>query len=387
MIYLDHAATTPVDKKVIQTMLPYFDEIFGNPSSLHMYGQKAKGELENIRAEIAEELECKPEEIIFTSGGTESDNLAIRGVVEAKGKPIGEKKRGHIITTQIEHHAVLHTCEDLAKQGFDVTYVPVNEEGIVDPQQIEDAIREDTLLISVMTANNEIGTIQPITKIGRIANKNNIPFHTDAVQGGGTLDLRVDYLKVDLLSLAAHKFYGPKGVGLLYVRKGIRIKSQQTGGSQEMRRRGSTENIPGIVGMATALKLANSHREKENKRLIELRDYFIKEALKYLPDTILNGHPTERLPNNINISIGKIEGESLLLRLDMMGIACSSGSACASGSLDPSHVLLAIGLPHEIAQGSLRFSLGKSTTKANIDKTLEVLKKVVSDLRAMSPLV
>lgn len=387
MIYLDHAATTPVDSKVIQAMLPYFDQVFGNPSSLHTYGQKAKGELENARMEIAQELECFPEEIIFTSGGTESDNLAIRGIAELKGKPAGEKKRGHIITSQIEHHAILHTCEDLARQGFDVTYLPVNQAGFIDLTQLEEAIREDTLLISIMTANNEIGTIQPITKIGRIANKYNIPFHTDAVQAGGTLDLKVNHLKVDLMSLSAHKFYGPKGVGLLYVRKGIRLKTQQTGGSQEMRRRASTENLPGIIGMTTALKLANQNKIKENQRLIKLRDYFIEEALKYLPDTICNGDRLERLPNNVNLSIGKIEGESLLLRLDMMGIACSSGSACASGSLDPSHVLLAIGLPHEIAQGSLRFSLGKSTTKAEIEKTLEVLKKVVSDLRAMSPLV
>lgn len=387
MIYLDHAATTPTDKEVLKTMEPYFTEKFGNPSSLHTLGQQAKGELENARQEIAQELECLPEEIIFTSGGTESDNLAIRGVAEARGNPLTEKKRGHIITTQIEHHAVLHTCEDLARRGFDVTYLPVDEFGLIDLKQLEKEIREDTILISIMLANNEIGTVLPITKIGRIANKHKITFHTDAVQAGGTFDLKVDYLKADLLSLSAHKFYGPKGVGLLYVRKGTRIKPQQTGGTQEMNRRASTENIAGIIGMTKALKMANSQKETENQRLIELRDYFIKEALENLPDTRLNGHPTERLPNNVNICIGKIEGESLLLRLDMMGIACSSGSACASGSLDPSHVLLAIGLPHEIAQGSLRFSLGKSITKTDIDQTLEVLKKVVKDLRAMSPLV
>lgn len=387
MIYLDHAATTPTDPKVLEAMLPFFTEEFGNPSSLHMFGQKAKGELENARQTIAKELECLPEEIIFTSGGTESDNLAIKGIAEAKGKNRTEKNRGHIITSQIEHHAVLHTCESLAKNGFDITYLPVDSEGLIDLQKLENAIREDTLLISIMTANNEIGTIQPVTKIGRIANKYKIPFHSDAVQAGGTLDLRVDHLKVDLMSLSAHKFYGPKGVGLLYVRKGIRLKPQQIGGAQEMNRRASTENLPGIIGMTRALQLANQNREKENQRLTELRDYFITEALKNLPDTILNGHPTERLPNNINLSIGKIEGESLLLRLDMMGIACSSGSACASGSLDPSHVLLAIGLPHEIAQGSLRFSLGKNTTKTEIDQTLEILKKVVADLREMSPLV
>ncbi len=387
MIYLDYAATTPTDQEVLKAMEPFFTKKFGNPSSLHMLGQKAKGELESTRQKIAEELACLPEEIIFTSGGTESDNLAIKGVLEAKGKPATEKKRGHMITTQIEHHAVLHTCEDMAKRGFDVTYLPVDQNGVISLKQLEEAIREDTLLISIMTANNEIGVIQPITKIGRIANKHKIPFHTDAVQAGGTFDLKVDHLKVDLLSLSAHKFYGPKGVGLLYVRKGMRIKPQQIGGSQEMNRRASTENIPGIIGLAKALEIANKRKEDENKRLIKLRDYFIQEALKHLPDTRLNGHPTERLPNNVNIAVGKIEGESLLLRLDMMGIACSSGSACASGSLDPSHVLLAIGLPHEIAQGSLRFSLGKDTTKSDIDKTLEILKKVVSDLRAMSPLV
>jgi len=387
MIYLDHAATTAMDKEVLKVMEPFFTENYGNPSSLHMSGQKAKGELELARQQIAMELACQPEEIIFTSGGTESDNLAIKGVLEANGKSQNEKIRGHIITTQIEHHAVLHTCEDMERKGFDVTYLPVDGNGLINLQQLEEAIREDTLLISIIMASNEIGTIQPITKIGRIANKHKITFHTDAVQAGGTLDLKVDYLKIDLLALSAHKFYGPKGVGVLYVRKGTKLQPQQIGGTQEMNRRASTENIPGIIGFAKALKLANQKREEENKRLVQLRDYFIEEALKNLPDTRLNGHPSERLPNNVNLSIGKIEGESLLLRLDMRGVACSSGSACASGSLDPSHVLLAIGLPHEIAQGSLRFSLGKSTTKAEIDQTLKFLKKTVNDLRKMSPLV
>ena len=387
MIYLDHAATTPLDKEVLTEMTPYFSDVFGNPSSLHNYGQKAKGELENAREQIAKELGCLPQEIIFTSGGTESDNLAIFGVLEAKRKQSTTKQKGHVITSQIEHPAVLHACEKANKNGFDVTYLPVNEEGIIDPKDVEEAIREDTLLISIMTANNEIGTIQPITKIGRIANKFKIPFHTDAVQAGGTLNLKVDYLKVDLLTLSAHKFYGPKGVGLLYLRNGTPLSAQQVGGGQEMRRRASTENIPGIIGMAKALQIANQNRENEKKKLIKLRDYFINEILKNIPDSRLNGHQTERLPGNVNVCIGKVEGESLLLRLDMMGIACSSGSACASGSLDPSHVLLAIGLSHEIAQGSLRFSLGKSITKKDIDKTLSVLKKVVKDLRAISPLV
>ncbi len=379
-IYLDHAATTPMDPRVLEAMMPYFKEEFGNPSSIYSIAQRAKQALDEARSDVAEILGCAPEEIIFTSGGTESDNLAILGVARAN-----KTKGKHIVTTKIEHHAVLHPCEVLEKEGFEVTYVEVEKNGIVDAEKVKAAVREDTILVSVMYANNEIGTIQPIGTIGRFCKKRNIPFHTDACQAAGVLDINVDRLKASLLTLNGSKIYGPKGVGVLFVRKGVSIQPLMYGGEQERRIRPGTENVAGIVGLAEALKLAQAESEKENKRLIALRDYLIKEIEARIPKVILNGDRTERLPNNVNVSILDIEGEALLLRLDMAGFAASSGSACTSGSLDPSHVILALGHPYEIAHGSLRFSLGKSTTKKDLDKLLEVLPKIVDDLRAISP--
>lgn len=379
-IYLDHAATTPMDPRVLEAMMPYFGPEFGNPSSIYAIAQRAKQALDEARSDVAEILGCTPEEIIFTSGGTESDNLAILGVARAN-----KSKGNHIVTTKIEHHAVLHPCEVLEKEGFEVTYVEVEKNGIVDAEKLKAAIREDTILVSVMYANNEIGTIQPIGTIGRFCKKRDIPFHTDACQAAGALDINVDRLKVSLLTLNGSKIYGPKGVGVLYIKKGINIQPLMYGGEQERRIRPGTENVAGIVGLAKALQLAQEESEKENKRLIALRDYLIKGIETRIPKVILNGDRVERLPNNVNVSILDIEGEALLLRLDMAGFAASSGSACTSGSLDPSHVILALGHPYEIAHGSLRFSLGKNTTKKDLDNLLEVLPKIVDDLRAISP--
>lgn len=380
-IYLDHAATTPMDPRIFEAMKPYFMEKFGNPSSIYQTGQIAKNAIEKARLEVAQLLGAQPEEIIFTGGGTESDNLAIFGVARAN-----KHKGKHIITSKIEHHAILHPCEELEKEGFEVTYIPVEPNGIVDPLKVKEAMRDDTILVSIMYANNEIGTIQPIAKIGRACKKRGIPFHTDACQATGALMLNVDKLHLDLMTINGSKMYGPKGVGVLYIRKGVPIKPILFGGEQEKKIRPGTENVAGIVGMAKALELAEADREKESKRLIGLRDYMIKEILEKIPKTQLNGDPVERLPNNVNISVLEIEGEALLLRLDMKGISASSGSACASGSLDPSHVILALGKPHFVAHGSLRFSLGKSTTKKDIDYVLEVLPKIVEDLRAISPI-
>lgn len=379
-IYLDHAATTPMDPRVLAAMMPYLGPEFGNPSSIYTIAQRAKQALDEARSDVAEVLGCTPEEVLFTSGGTESDNLAILGVARANAS-----KGKHIVTTKIEHHAVLHPCEFLEKEGFEVTYVDVEKNGIVDPEKVKSAVREDTILVSVMYANNEIGTIQPIGPIGRFCKKRDIPFHTDACQAAGALDMDVNRLKVSLLTLNGSKIYGPKGVGVLYVKKGVNIQPLMYGGEQERRIRPGTENVAGIVGLAEALKHAQADREKENKRLIRLRDYLIKGIEDRIPKVILNGHPVERLPNNVNMSILDIEGEALLLRLDMAGFAASSGSACTSGSLDPSHVILALGHPYEIAHGSLRFSLGKDTKKKDLDKLLEVLPKIVDDLRAISP--
>lgn len=379
-IYLDHAATTPMDPQVLEAMEPYFGPEYGNPSSIYAIGQKAKNAMQIARVEISEILGCFPEEIIFTSGGTESDNLAILGVARAN-----KAKGNHIITTTIEHHAVLHPCEALEKEGFEVTYVPVEPNGIVDPAKIKEAVRDDTILISVMYANNEIGTIQPIAKIGRMCKKKGIPFHTDACQATGALMLNVDRLHLDLMTINGSKMYGPKGIGLLYVRQGTNIQPIMYGGEQERRLRPGTENVAGIIGMAKALTLAQENQEEENKRLIDLRDYMIKEISERIPKTKLNGDPVERLPNNVNVTISDIEGEAMLLRLDMASIAASSGSACTSGSLDPSHVILALGESYERAHGSIRFSLGKDTTKKDIDYVLDVLPKIVEDLRAISP--
>jgi len=383
-IYLDHAATTPLAPEVLDAMLPYLREEFGNPNSIHSKGQSAKNAIEKARRTVAKILFCEPEEVIFTSGGTESDNLALRGVLQ---------KGGHLIISEVEHHAILHTAEELEKQGVKVTKIPVGKNGIVDAKKVIAAIKSNTKLISIMLANNEIGTLQPVREIGKALEKKrekgeSTPLlHTDAVQGGGILNLDVRHLKVDLLSLSAHKFYGPKGTGILFVKKGTKIQPQISGGAQEKGTRAGTENVAGIVGCAAALELAEKSREREFKKQTELRDYFIGKVLKEIPKAQLNGDPKNRLPNNANFSFFGIEGESILLRLDFDGIAASTGSACASGSLDPSHVLSALKIPHEWLHGSIRFSLGKSTTKKDLDTVVKKLKKIVKDLRAISPLM
>jgi cysteine desulfurase len=380
-IYMDYAATTPTDQRVVEAMMPYFGEIYGNPSSLHGFGQEARAAMEEARAKIAAFLGAKPAEIVFTSGGTESDNFAIKGVAWAN-----RKKGDHVITSAIEHHAVLETCRFLEKEGFRVTYLPVDGDGLVDPADVVKAITDRTILISIMHANNEIGTIQPIAEIGRIAKEKGICFHTDAVQTFGHLPFTVDELNIDLLSASAHKLYGPKGMGLLYIRKGTRITPLVHGGDQESGHRASTQNVPGIVGFGKAVELAAATLQEEVVRLTSLRDQFIQGIFERIDGIRLNGHPARRLPNNINLSVESIEGEGMILSLDMMGIACSTGSACSSSSLEPSHVLLAIGLPHELSHGSLRFSLGMYTKEGDIDAVLEALPQVVGRLRAMSPL-
>lgn len=381
-VYMDHAATTPVDPRVVEAMLPYFTERYGNASSVYRLGQEARKAIDEARADVAQILNCTPREIIFTSCGSESDNLAIRGIAFLK-----RDKGNHIITSSIEHHAVSHTCQQLEKHfGFQVTYLPVDEYGRVDPADVEKAITEKTILITIMYANNEVGTIEPIAQIGEIARAHKIPFHTDAVQAGGALDLDVEALNVDLLSLSAHKFYGPKGVGVLYLRRGVRLLPTQTGGAHELKRRAGTENVAGIVGLATALKLAQEHREENNRKLIALRDRLIEGILSSIPDTQLTGHPKERLPNSASFTINYVEGEGLLLGLDMMGIAASSGSACTSASLEPSHALLALGIPPEVAHGSLRLTLGHENSEEDVDYLLEVLPGIVERLRSMSPL-
>ncbi|WP_058486218.1 cysteine desulfurase NifS [Defluviitalea phaphyphila] len=380
-IYFDNAATTSMKKEVIDAMMPYFTESFGNPSSIYEIARENKKALDESRDKIAKLLGADSKEIYFTSGGTESDNWAIKGIAD-----VYKDKGNHIITSSIEHHAVLHTCEYLEKNGFEVTYLPVDEYGQVNPKDVEKAIKDNTILITIMYANNEIGTIQPIEEIGKIAKEKGVIFHTDAVQAVGHIPVDVKKANVDLLSLSGHKFHGPKGVGALYIRKGIKIKPLLHGGAQERGRRGGTENVPGIVGLAKALELAVENMEENNKKMIELRDYIIKGVTEKIEHVKLNGHPTNRLPNNINFTFDFIEGESLLLLLDMKGIYASSGSACTSGSLDPSHVLLSIGLPHERAHGSLRITIGDENTKAEADYFLEVLPSIVQRLRDMSPL-
>jgi cysteine desulfurase len=380
-IYLDNAATTPTDTRVLQAMLPYFTEVYGNPSSLHTFGQEAKHAIEDARYGIAAFIGAKPEEIIFTSGGTESNNCAIKGIAYAR-----REKGNHIITSKIEHHAILEPCHFLEKQGFEITCIPVNECGLVDPADVEKAITEKTILISVMHANNEIGTIQPIAEIGKIARGKGVYFHTDAVQTLGHLPIDVNELNVDILSASGHKLHGPKGVGILYVRKGVRMHPFMHGGDQEKGRRASTHNVPGIVGFGKAVELEKAEMGKEIEQLTFLRDKLIKGIISTIGFTRLNGHPTQRLPNNVNVSISYVEGESMLLNLDMEGIACSTGSACTSSSLEPSHVLMAIGLPHELAHGSLRFSLGRQTSEDDIDYVLAVLPGIIGKLRSMSPL-
>ncbi len=381
-VYLDNAATTKVRNEVVEAMLPYFTEYFGNPSSLHLFAREAGKGLDTARAQVAKALNAKPEEIIFTGGGSESDNMVLRGIPEAY-----KKKGKHVITSAVEHHAVLHTLEAMEKEGrVEVTYLPVDEYGMVTAEQVEKAIRPDTVLVSIMFANNEVGTIMPIEQIGETCKKYGVLFHTDAVQAVGHVPVDVEKMHIDLLSLSGHKFHGPKGVGALYVRKGVRIPALILGGAQERRKRAGTENVPGIVGMGKAIELATAELEDNAAKMKVLRDRLIFGIPARIPDVKLNGHPTERLPNNVNFSIRFIEGESILLMLDLNGIAASSGSACTSGSLDPSHVLLAMGLPHEVAHGSLRLTLSEFTTPEEIDYVLDTLPPIVEKLRAMSPL-
>lgn len=380
-VYLDHAATTPVRKEVIEAMLPYYKENFGNPSSVYSYGREARKAIEDSREKVAEILGADPKEIYFTSGGTESDNWAIKGVAYAN-----REKGNHIITSAIEHHAVLHTCEFLEKQGFKVTYLPVDKYGIVNVEDLKKAVTDKTILVSIMHANNEIGSIQPIEEIGEFLKDKKIYFHIDAVQTVGKIPVNVDKLNVDLLSLSAHKIYGPKGVGALYIRKATKILPFIHGGAQEKKRRAGTENVAGIVGLGVAADLANKELEVQRKHLMTLRDKLITGIKEKIPYVIFNGHPEKRLPHNVNVCFEFIEGESLLLNLDLKGICASSGSACTSGSLNPSHVLLAIGLKHEVAHGSLRLTLGKDNTEEDINYVLEVLPGIVDKLRQMSPL-
>jgi cysteine desulfurase len=380
-VYLDYAATTPTDPEVIKAIEPYLFDKFGNPSSIHTFGQEAKKAIEDAREKVAKFLGAKPEEIIFTSGGTESNNFAIEGVAYAL-----EKKGSHIITTAIEHHAVLEPCKFLEQRGFKITSVGVDKSGLVDPGDIKKAITDKTILICVMHANNEIGTIQAIAEIGKIARESGIYFHSDAVQTVGHIPVNVDELNVDLLSLSAHKFYGPKGVGALYIKKGTRMERFLHGGDQERGRRASTHNTPGIVGLGKAIELCQEKMQAEAVFQIKLRDRIIKEIQNKIPEVYLNGHAKLRLPNNVNFSIRYIEGESMILNLDILGIAASTGSACTSSSLEPSHVLLAIGLSHEVAHGSLRLTLGRWTKEEDVDYLLEHLPLIVKKLRAMSPL-
>lgn len=383
-VYLDHAATTAVDPAVVDAMLPFFTARFGNPTSIYGAGRDARAGLDWARGALAGILRCLPREVVMTSGATESNNTAIRGVAWWHRLNGGGN---HIITSAIEHHAVLHSVEALTEHGFEITIVKPNHEGLIQPEDVEAAIRPDTCLISIMYANNEVGTIQSITEMSRIARAHGITFHTDAVQAAGAVSLDVDELGVDLLSLSAHKFYAPKGVGLLYCRRGTRIAWQQLGGGQENARRAGTENVPGIVGMAAGLTLADRHMDGRNAHNRLLRDRLMDELLRRVPDALINGARTRRLANNVNISFAGVEGESILLDLDMHGIAASSGSACATGSTEPSHVLLALGIPEELAQGSLRLTVGKDNTLAEIDHAIETITTSVHRLREMSALV
>ncbi|MBQ2190917.1 MAG: cysteine desulfurase NifS [Clostridia bacterium] len=382
-VYMDNAATTALNKEVLEAMTPYFTEIYGNPSSLHTPGQLAHKAVANARQQVAKALgaEDAEREIIFTGGGSEADNMVLLGIAQRY-----QKKGKHIITTNVEHHAVLYTCQRLEKMGYEVTYLPVDEYGRITAQQVADAIRPDTILVSVMFGNNEVGTLMPIPEIGAVCREKGVFFHTDAVQAVGHVHINVKEMNIDMLSLSAHKFHGPKGVGALYVRKGIVIPALITGGAQEHNKRAGTENVPGIVGLGKAIELACGSIDENAPRMTRLRDKLITRIPELIPEVKLNGHPTERLPGNVNFSIKYIEGESILLMLDLNGIAASSGSACTSGSLDPSHVLLAMGLPHEIAHGSLRLTLGDDTTEEDVDYVLEVLPAIVKRLRAMSPL-
>lgn len=381
IIYLDNAATTKTSPQVVKAMLPYFTEKFGNASSIYQMGAESKQAITRSRDIIAESLHAKPEEIYFTAGGSESDNWALIAAAESYGE-----KGKHIITSKIEHHAILHTCRYLEKRGYEITYIDVDEDGMIKLEELKKAIRPDTILISVMYANNEIGTIQPIAEIGRIARENGILFHTDAVQAYGHVPIDVDELSIDMLSASGHKFNGPKGVGFLYIRKGVKIRAFIHGGAQERKRRAGTENVPGIVGLGAAAECALAQMDERMEKVSKLRDYLIERIEKEIPYCRLNGDRIKRLPNNVNFSFRFIEGESLLIMLDMKGICASSGSACTSGSLDPSHVLLAIGLPHEIAHGSLRLTLSEENTIEEMDYVIDAIKGVVDRLRQMSPL-
>ena len=379
--YFDNAATTRTDDEVLKEMLPYFSQSYGNPSSIYKIGRENRKAVEEAREKVAKAINVEPNEIYFTAGGSESDNTAIRGIAYAY------KQRGnHIITSKIEHPAVLETCKQLEKEGFEVSYIGVDEKGIVNLEELKNSIKETTTLITIMFANNEIGTIEPIKEIGKIAKENNIIFHTDAVQAVGSVKIDVKEMNIDSLSLSGHKFYGPKGIGALYVKKSVRFQKFVNGGHQEKNKRAGTENVPGIVGLGKAIEVAYSNLEEHNKKIKELRDYYVEEVKKRIPYIKINGDMENRLPGNSNISFRFIEGEGLLLNLDLKGICASSGSACTSGSLNPSHVLLAIGLPHEIAHGSLRITIGKYNTKEEVDYLLNNLEEIVSRLRNMSPL-
>ena len=381
-IYLDHAATTPTDPEVVAAMLPYFNQAYGNPSSIHSLGQEARLAVEHARAEVAALIGARADEVIFTGSGTEADNLAIIGAAYAN-----EHKGSHIITTSIEHHALLEACHFLEKRGFHLTVVPVDRHGLVDPAAVRNAITDMTILISVMHANNEVGTIQPVAEIGRIARKHGVCFHTDAVQTAGHIPVNVDELAVDMLAMSAHKLYGPKGVGALYVRQGTRISPFLHGGGQERGLRASTENVPGIVGFGKAAQIALLQLENESSSLTVMRDALISGLSQRIDNIHLNGHPTRRLPNNVNLSVEFVEGEALAVNLDLEGIAASTGSACSSTDMEPSHVLTAMGIRADLSRGSLRFSLGKTTTEQDVDKVLTVLPRIVERLRAVSPLL
>ena len=382
-VYMDHAATTPVDPRVVEAMLPYFSTQYGNPSSIYALGREAADALDRARKTVAAILHTQPRDVIFTSGGSESDNLAIRGCAFAQRK----QGKNHIVTSPIEHHAVSHTVDQLVKEfGFESTVVPVDRYGVVDPAEVERAITDRTALVTIMYANNEVGTIEPLAEIAKVTRAKGVPFHTDAVQAGGVLDLDVEALGVDMLSLSAHKFYGPKGIGILYVRRYTPLMPMQTGGGHERNRRAGTENVPYIVGMARALELAYEERERVNPYVAGLRDRLVQGILSRIPDVELTGHPTQRLPNNASLVFHGIEGESILLNLDLMGVAASSGSACTSASLEPSHVLMAMQVPVEVCHGSLRLTLGKDNTQEEVDYVVSILPGIVEKLRAMSPM-
>ena len=380
-VYFDNAATTRLDDEVLKEMMPYLKDNYGNASSIYKLGRESKKAVEEAREKVAKALNCKPSEIYFTSGGSESDNTAIKGIARAN-----KNKGNHIITSKIEHPAVLETLKELEKEGFETTYISVDENGIIDLEELKKSIKENTILITIMFANNEIGTIEPIEEIGKIAKENNVYFHTDAVQAVGSIKIDVQKLNIDSLSLSSHKIYGPKGVGVLYVRSNVKFQNLISGGHQEKAKRAGTENVPGIVGLGKAIEIAYSNLEEHNKKIKELRNYYLEQVKEKIPYIKINGDLEKRLPGNMNISFRFIEGEGLLLNLDLKGISASSGSACTSGSLDPSHVLLAIGVPHEIAHGSLRISIGKYNTKEEVDYLVENLVEIVSRLREMSPL-